>query len=92
MSSGNRSLINARVRVGKTQEQIEAETGLSQALLSLLEKGHCPESVAKAVALARALGSSVESLFGHLVPPRIEKRKRKPRSLTAKSDPNEKAA
>jgi transcriptional regulator with XRE-family HTH domain len=77
MVATNHELRRRRLAAQKTQEQIEDETGVSQALLSNLEHGHCPESVAKALRLARSLGASVEDLFGHLVDGRPMRRKRR---------------
>jgi transcriptional regulator with XRE-family HTH domain len=67
MTKANTVLRSRRDAAGKTQERVEAETGISQASLSSLERGHCPESVARAILLARSLGTTVEEIFGHLV-------------------------
>lgn len=52
-----------RVRKHFTQEALEAASGVSQAIISKLESRGPTAGVAHAIALARALGVSVEDLF-----------------------------
>ena len=50
--------------LGLTQGAVARSTGLSRQALSALEAGRAAPSLANALALARALGTSVEALFG----------------------------
>ena len=52
------------MRAGKSQEEASEEAAVSQAFLSAIERGHCPQSVRAAIRLARALGTTVEVLWG----------------------------
>lgn len=54
----------ARVTAGLSQEALEERSGVSQTLISAMEHGHCPQSVRAAIRIARALGTTVEQLFG----------------------------
>ena len=53
-----------RVRKHFTQEALEAASGVSQAIISKLESRGPTAGVAHALAIAKALGVSVEYLFG----------------------------
>jgi DNA-binding XRE family transcriptional regulator len=52
-----------RLRVGMTQAQLAAATGLSRQLVGAVETGRHAPSVYAAMALATALGATVEELF-----------------------------
>lgn len=54
----------ARASAGLSQEALEDRAGVSQTLISAMENGHCPQSVRAAIRLARALGTTVEVLWG----------------------------
>ena len=57
-------LRSVRVRKHFTQEVLEAASGVSQAIISKLESRGPTAGVAHALAIAKALGVSVEYLFG----------------------------
>lgn len=57
-------LRRARCRRGLSQEDLEREAAVSQTFISGLERGHCPQSIRAALRVARALGTTVEQLFG----------------------------
>ena len=56
-------LRRARVSLGYTQEQLEAESGVSQATLSRLERGRGEPTLRVARALSRVLRVEVDDLF-----------------------------
>jgi transcriptional regulator with XRE-family HTH domain len=56
----------ARRRAGLDQEQLAERSGVPQGTISRIERGQTPNS-GHALRLARALGSTVEELFGHIV-------------------------
>ncbi len=60
----NRELRRARETAGLTQGELAARAGVSRQLVSGAEQGRHAPSVDTALRLARALGRSVESLFG----------------------------
>lgn len=47
-----------------SQEDLEDLGGVSQAFVSAAERGRCPQSIRAALRIARALGTTVEVLFG----------------------------
>ena len=53
-----------RIAKGWSQQELADRTGLSRAGISAIESGRLAPSVHAALALAQALGSSVEELFG----------------------------
>jgi len=53
-----------RVRNGMTLEQLAVRTGLTRSYLSKVERGVANPSIGSALAVASALGVSVERLFG----------------------------
>ena len=76
-------LRSVRVRKHFTQEALEAASGVSQAIISKLESRGPTAGVHHAIAIAKALGVSVEDLFGddarrrhQSTPVRVRKRKR----------------
>lgn len=56
----------ARRKAGFDQEQLAERSGVPQGTISRIERGQTPNS-GHALRLARALGSTVEDLFGHIV-------------------------
>ncbi len=56
----------ARRKAGLDQEQLAERSGVPQGTISRIERGQTPNS-GHALRLARALGSTVEELFGHIV-------------------------
>ena len=58
----------AREQSGKTQAQVAKETGISEAQYQNIEYGKNKPRVGTAIRIARALGSTVESLFGAATP------------------------
>src|SRR5260370_21707331 len=52
-----------RSRLGWSQAELAGRSGLSRAGISAIEMGRLVPSTAAALALARALGGTVESLF-----------------------------
>ena len=52
-----------RARLGWSQEELAARTGLSRAGISAIEMGRLVPSTAAALSLAAALGCTVEALF-----------------------------
>jgi putative molybdopterin biosynthesis protein len=59
----------ARQARGFSQQQLAAMAGVSRQAVSAVESGHSDPSLRVALALARALGVSVEELFGPGEPP-----------------------
>lgn len=53
----------ARERAGLTQMKIAAAAGVSQRLVSELDRGHVPRSVILAAKVARAVGLSLDEMF-----------------------------
>jgi transcriptional regulator with XRE-family HTH domain len=53
-----------RAKKGFTQMQLACEIGCEQGLVSLYERGVNTPSLHNALRLARALGTTVEALFG----------------------------
>ena len=47
-----------------SQEDLEHRAVVSQPLISHLERGECPQSIRAALRIARALGTTVETLWG----------------------------
>jgi len=64
-----RSLRTRRLEQGLTQAELAARAGVSRQLVAAVEAGRNAPAVGAALGLARALGTSVEALFGD-VPPR----------------------
>ena len=58
----------ARERSGKTQAQVAKETGISEAQYQNIEYGKSEPGVRRAIRIARAVDSTVESLFGAATP------------------------
>jgi putative transcriptional regulator len=56
-------LRNARFIAGLSQDELAAQVGSTRQTISALERGTSIPSVSLALALARALGYSVEELF-----------------------------
>ncbi len=54
-----------RLALGLGQDALARAAGLSRQALSAIEAGRALPSLANALALARALGTTVEALFGH---------------------------
>ena len=59
----NRRLISKRKEKNLTQEQLGVVAGVSQAMISLAEKGERSLEDEKKIHVAKALGVSVEWLF-----------------------------
>lgn len=57
-------LRQARLRRGLSQHALQTRANVSQSLVSDLEQGHTPTSVRAVIRIARALGLTVEELFG----------------------------
>jgi putative molybdopterin biosynthesis protein len=68
MKDGDGRIRSARIRQGITQAELAREAQLSRQALSAIETGRYQPSVQIALRLARALGDSVESLFGEAGP------------------------
>lgn len=66
----NDPLAEARKALGLTQVELAERSGVSQSVISSFEGGHTPESVVSALRLAQTLGQPVETLFGHMLPPK----------------------
>ena len=67
MNDDNESPVRAaRRKAGLDQEQLAERSGVPQGTISRIERGQTPNS-GHALRLARALGSTVEDLFGHIV-------------------------
>ncbi|HLI37143.1 MAG TPA: substrate-binding domain-containing protein [Streptosporangiaceae bacterium] len=64
MSPAGRRLRLARQARGYSQQQLAGMAGVSRQALSAVESGHSDPSLRAALALARALGMTVEELFG----------------------------
>jgi DNA-binding XRE family transcriptional regulator len=58
------SLQLRRLRTGLSQEEFAVAVGVSRQTISSIERRRSDPSVRLALAIARALGSSVEELFG----------------------------
>ncbi len=58
----------AREQSGKTQAQVAKETGISELAYQRYEYGKRTPSATTAIRIARALGSTVEELFGAATP------------------------
>ena len=58
----------AREKSGKTQAQVAKETGISEAQYQNIEYYKSEPRVRTAIRIARALGSTVEVLFGAAAP------------------------
>lgn len=54
----------AREASGKTQKQVAQETGITEVSYQRIEYGSQRPSLNTAILIARALGSTVENLFG----------------------------
>jgi putative molybdopterin biosynthesis protein len=59
----------ARQARGYSQQQLAGMAGISRQAVSAVEAGHSDPSLRVALALARALGSTVEQMFGPVAPP-----------------------
>lgn len=57
------TLRSLRVKRGMSQEELEAASGVSQAIISKIERRGPSLAVAHALALAKSLGMTVEELF-----------------------------
>jgi putative transcriptional regulator len=57
---------NARMVAGLTQEELAVRVGTTRQTISALERGKSIPSVSLAVAIARALDSTVEELFANV--------------------------
>jgi transcriptional regulator with XRE-family HTH domain len=66
MTTDEHPLKAARVAAGLDQDGLAGRSGVSQATISRVEAGHSP-TTSTALRLARALNSTVEALFGHVV-------------------------
>jgi DNA-binding XRE family transcriptional regulator len=64
----HRSLRTCRLEQGLTQTELAARAGVSRQLVAAVEAGRNTPSVDAALGLARALGMSVEALFGDDAP------------------------
>lgn len=64
----NDKLAEARASAGLTQVQLAEQAGVAQSVISSLESGHVPSAIIATVRLARRLRTTVESLFGEMVP------------------------
>ena len=64
----NMKLRAAREQSGKTQAQVAKETGISELAYQRYEYGKRTPSATTAIRIARALGSTVEELFGAATP------------------------
>ncbi len=53
----------SRIRLGWSQEELASRSGVSRAGISAIETGRLVPSTAAALALAAALGTTVEALF-----------------------------
>ena len=62
------NLRTVRKAAGLKQEELAARSGISQGTISRIERGSHAPSVDTALALARALGTTVEHLFGEVDP------------------------
>lgn len=62
------NLRTVRKAAGLEQEELAARSGISQGTISRIERGSPAPSVDTALALARALGTTVEHLFGEVDP------------------------
>lgn len=60
-------LRRVRKTKGLSQEDLEARTGVFQESISKLEHRGPPKSILNALRIARALGTTVEELFGSYV-------------------------
>ena len=58
----------AREQSGKTQAQVAKETGISELAYQRYEYGKRTPCATTAIRIARALGSTVEALFGAATP------------------------
>jgi molybdate-binding protein/DNA-binding XRE family transcriptional regulator len=72
MRDDNGRLRFARMRKGMSQAELAREAQVSRQALSAMETGRYQPSVQIALRLARALGDSVESLFGEAGPQTIK--------------------
>lgn len=54
-----------RIKNGLTLEQLAQQSGLTRSYLSKVERGVSTPSIESALAIAKALGVSVDRLFGH---------------------------
>lgn len=66
MTTDEHPLKVARVAAGLDQDGLALRAGVSQATISRVEAGQAP-STTTALRLARALNTTVEALFGHVV-------------------------
>jgi DNA-binding XRE family transcriptional regulator len=65
MPAGNTSRVGqARRRAGLTQPALAARAGVSRPTIARIEAGNTTPLVTVALAIARELGDTVESLFG----------------------------
>ena len=64
MARQDTPLRRARLHAGMSQEDLEHSAVVSQPLISHLERGDCPQSIRAALRIARALGTTVEALWG----------------------------
>jgi len=60
------TLRSEREAKGLSQERLESLSGVEQSVISRLERCGPPAGVRHAIAVAKALGTTVESLFGHV--------------------------
>ncbi len=63
----NDALLQARQAAQLTQIGLAGRSGVSQSVISSMEGGHVPGALVSAITIARALGTTVEVLFGALV-------------------------
>jgi transcriptional regulator with XRE-family HTH domain len=60
-----------RLAAGVSQAELAARAGVSRALVASIEQGRHAPAVGAALRLARALGATVEELFGASDPARV---------------------
>lgn len=60
------TLRSEREAKGLSQERLESLSGVEQSVISRLESSGPPTGVRHAIAIAKALGTTVENLFGHI--------------------------
>ncbi len=76
MKNGNMDLRIARTRRRVCQYELSHRTGISQGLISLIERGYRQPTSEQAGKIAEALEADIEEIFPDLLPQRRNMKKR----------------
>lgn len=67
----NKKLVNARKKQGLTQVEVAEKAGITEVSYQRIEYGTQRPSLDTAILIARAVGNTVEELFGAATPDKL---------------------